>query len=185
MTELSNPFSLVAEARRVCRLERVLLAIFELATIQLTIPERLGYCQVISATRMERRQMEHESTLKLRKELNAGIAALAVLAAVQRAGRPAYGYELAGLLEQAAGGPLPMKAGARYPVLRSLARQGLLEAESVPSEFGPPRRYYRITPEGRKVLLEWPHAWRQTRNFLEAVFCEPGANHERLLPQSN
>jgi PadR family transcriptional regulator PadR len=123
--------------------------------------------------------MTHETTQKLCKELNAGTAALAVLAAVGRAGRPVYGYELAGLLELAAGGELPMQAGALYPVLRSLARQGLLEAEDGPSESGPPRRYYRLTAEGRRVLGEWVAAWRRTRDFLEAVLTEPGGGDER------
>lgn len=123
--------------------------------------------------------MSHETTLKLCKELNAGTAALAALAAVGRAGRPVYGYELAGLLEMAAGGELPMQAGALYPVLRSLARQGLLAAEDGPSESGPPRRYYRLTHDGRRVLGEWIAAWQRTRDFLEAVLAEPGGGDER------
>ncbi|MFM7627712.1 MAG: PadR family transcriptional regulator, partial [Gammaproteobacteria bacterium] len=38
---------------------------------------------------------------------------------------------------------------------------------------GPPRRYYRITDEGRAVLAERRAAWRDTRDFIERVL-EPG-----------
>jgi PadR family transcriptional regulator PadR len=34
---------------------------------------------------------------------------------------------------------------------------------------GPPRRYYRITPVGRRVLAEWTFAWTATRDFVDTV----------------
>jgi PadR family transcriptional regulator PadR len=34
---------------------------------------------------------------------------------------------------------------------------------------GPPRRYYRITPLGRRVLREWSLAWISTRDFVNSV----------------
>jgi PadR family transcriptional regulator PadR len=37
----------------------------------------------------------------------------------------------------------------------------------VPSYSGPPRRYYRITDEGRAVLGEWRTIWQQTRDFVD------------------
>jgi PadR family transcriptional regulator PadR len=37
----------------------------------------------------------------------------------------------------------------------------------VPSYSGPPRRYYRITDEGREVLTTWRGIWRDTRNFVD------------------
>ena len=33
----------------------------------------------------------------------------------------------------------------------------------------PPRRYYRITPLGRRVLREWSLAWIDTRDFVNSV----------------
>jgi PadR family transcriptional regulator PadR len=37
----------------------------------------------------------------------------------------------------------------------------------VPSYAGPARRYYRITDEGRAMLGQWTHIWRQTRGFVD------------------
>lgn len=53
------------------------------------------------------------------------------------------------------------------PLPRSLAASGWLSSRIVPSYSGPPRRYYRITDEGRAVLAEWRAVWRDTRNFVD------------------
>jgi PadR family transcriptional regulator, regulatory protein PadR len=37
----------------------------------------------------------------------------------------------------------------------------------VPSYSGPPRRYYRITEQGRSVLAEWKLIWASTRDFVD------------------
>ena len=36
-----------------------------------------------------------------------------------------------------------------------------------PSDAGPPRRYYRITKEGRALLGQWRGIWSQTRDFVD------------------
>ena len=55
------------------------------------------------------------------------------------------------------------------PVLRSLEENGLLESTVEPSVSGPPRRYYKITKEGRVVLGEWTDLWKQTKNFVDSI----------------
>ncbi len=54
-----------------------------------------------------------------------------------------------------------------YPVLRSLHATGLLESRVEASAFGPPRRYYNITEDGRRALAEWQYAWRDMREFVD------------------
>jgi PadR family transcriptional regulator PadR len=51
----------------------------------------------------------------------------------------------------------------------------LLTSRIVPSYSGPPRRYYRITEQGRSVLAEWKLIWRATRDFVDR-FTEPEAS---------
>jgi PadR family transcriptional regulator PadR len=53
--------------------------------------------------------------------------------------------------------------------LRNLSAAELLDTFVEPSEAGPPRRYYRITPLGRKVLREWTSAWTSTRSFVDSI----------------
>ena len=72
-------------------------------------------------------------------------------------------------LDETGAGVLSGKQSALYPVLRNLAAAGLLDSEVEPSVTGPPRRYYRITPLGRRVLREWSLAWISTRDFVNSV----------------
>ena len=120
--------------------------------------------------------MDEEAIVrKFQKELNAGTASLVVLGLMDRLAEPLYGYQIAKLLERLAGGRLPMKQGALYPVLRSMEAKGLLESEVVPSTSAPPRRYYRVTEDGRRMLGRWVAVWGDTREFIDrALTGAPG-----------
>jgi PadR family transcriptional regulator PadR len=108
-------------------------------------------------------------TKKFQKELNAGASSLVLLKVLSSNKEPMYGYQIAKLLED--NGPdLPlMKQGTLYPVLRSLEENGLLESTVEPSVSGPPRRYYKITSDGRSALEEWLEIWKQTKKFVDAI----------------
>jgi PadR family transcriptional regulator PadR len=104
---------------------------------------------------------------KFQKNLNAGLVALVLLAVLDQTAEDLYGYEIAKRLQKANEGEALFKEGTVYPVLRALSANGLLTSRIVPSYAGPPRRYYRITDEGRAVLQDWSGIWRQTRNFVD------------------
>lgn len=104
---------------------------------------------------------------KFQKDLNAGLVALVLLAVLDQTSEDLYGYEIAKRLQRANEGEALFKEGTVYPVLRALSANGLLTSRIVPSYAGPPRRYYRITDEGRAVLQDWSGIWRQTRNFVD------------------
>jgi PadR family transcriptional regulator PadR len=106
---------------------------------------------------------------KFHKELSAGIVSLVLLAVLARAKAPMYGYQIAKQLDDTGEGVLSGKQSALYPVLRNLDAAGLLASEVEPSVSGPPRRYYRITPMGLRVLDEWTYAWTATRDFVNTV----------------
>jgi PadR family transcriptional regulator PadR len=108
-----------------------------------------------------------DANKKFQKELNSGTAALVLLSVLAAAEKPMYGYQIAKLIE-AKNPDLPMmKQGALYPVLRSLETGGLLESHVKPSVTGPPRRYYRITREGRETFAEWLEIWDVTKVFVD------------------
>lgn len=106
---------------------------------------------------------------KFQKDLNAGIAALVLLGVLSRAAEPMYGYQIAKLIEEGREEVPSIKQGTLYPVLRSLESSGLLESEVEPSTSGPPRRYYRITEDGRKTLERWRKLWNQTKTLVDTV----------------
>lgn len=58
---------------------------------------------------------------KFQKELNAGIVALVLLATLDEAREPQYGYQIAKQLERDNEENAVMKQGTLYPVLRSLS----------------------------------------------------------------
>jgi PadR family transcriptional regulator PadR len=105
---------------------------------------------------------------KFQKELSAGTVSLVLLAVLGQAAEPMYGYQIAKRLEHG-GSLLAGKQSALYPVLRNLDAAGLLASEVEPSVAGPPRRYYRITDQGREVLRAWSDSWNQTRAFVDHV----------------
>lgn len=106
---------------------------------------------------------------KFQKELNAGTVALVLMAILERAKEPLYGYQIAKRLEEADERMVAGKQSALYPVLRNLSAADLLESWVEPSVSGPPRRYYRITPDGRAVFAAWKTAWRKSRDFVDGL----------------
>ncbi|MGH8224722.1 MAG: PadR family transcriptional regulator [Gammaproteobacteria bacterium] len=113
---------------------------------------------------------------KFQKELNAGIVSLVLLAKLAATDEPLYGYQIAKLLETDDEETGPVKQGTLYPVLRSMSGAGLLASHVEPSVSGPPRRYYRITEQGRAVFAQWKQAWVRTRNFVNSVLGD--SQHE-------
>lgn len=124
--------------------------------------------------------MEEEAEIikKFQKEINGGTASLVLLAVLDRADKPMYGYQIAKFIQQRSMDVEIMKHGALYPVLRSLESVGLLSSEVEPSVSGPPRRYYVITKTGRETLVTWRRIWSETRNLVEAVL-EESENNDR------
>jgi PadR family transcriptional regulator PadR len=111
-------------------------------------------------------------TRKFRKEMMTGLSSLVLLVVLGDAEREMYGYEIAKAMKLDGDDPL-FKQGAIYPVLRSLHAAGLLDSRVEASAFGPPRRYYQITEEGRKALAEWLATWRDMRGFVDnAIHAE-------------
>jgi DNA-binding PadR family transcriptional regulator len=78
-----------------------------------------------------------------------------VLAALSQLGTEQYGYSL---LKQLADLGLEVDQGTLYPLLRRLEAQGLLES-AWKIEESRPRRYYVISPEGRKILPKLKKEW--------------------------
>lgn len=109
---------------------------------------------------------------KLQKELNAGTVALVLLAVMAKAEGALYGYQIAKQLGADEDSVTGGKQGALYPVLRTMSENGLLDSYVEPSVSGPPRRYYRITEQGRAVLAEWIVAWQRTKRFVDSAVGE-------------
>lgn len=59
--------------------------------------------------------------------------------------------------------------GTIYPLLGRLRRDGLVSTMWRESDAGPPRRYYRITDAGRRVLDTFIADWAGFRDAVDAL----------------
>lgn len=59
--------------------------------------------------------------------------------------------------------------GTLYPLLNRLAKDGLLAYEWKESEQGPPRKYYWLTDDGKKLLAELRANYRKLHASINAL----------------
>ena len=64
--------------------------------------------------------------------------------------------------------------GTIYPLLSRLRRDGLVETNWHESPNGPPRRYYRITPAGRRRLDRFVGEWIRFRDAVNSLVVPGG-----------
>ena len=74
---------------------------------------------------------------------------------------PAHGYTIASLIERRSDDVLQVEQGSLYPSLHRLEDKGLIASFWGTSENNRRARYYRLTPSGRRRLLEETSRWEQ------------------------
>lgn len=72
---------------------------------------------------------------------------------------PAHGHTIAHAIEKTSDEVLQVEHGSLYPALHRLEDQGLIASFWGTSENNRKARYYRITPAGRKHLVEERSRW--------------------------
>ena len=88
-----------------------------------------------------------------------------VLAALSQLREPQYGYSLRQALAEQG---MLVEEGTLYPLLRRLEAQGLLASEWR-IEDGPPRRYYTLSAEGKKLYGELTTSWWNLVDTVERL----------------
>ncbi len=92
------------------------------------------------------------------RELKKGSAELLILSLVEDT--PRHGYDIARLIEQRSDGVIRFKVASLYPLLYRLEARGWILGRWVEKPGQRRRRYYRLTPEGRKVLAAQRSGWQ-------------------------
>lgn len=108
----------------------------------------------------------------LDRELKKGSAELLILSLVEKRAR--HGYEISKLIEARSGGALRFNVASLYPLLYRLEKRGWIEGRWVEKAGQRRRRYYRLTPAGKKVLAAQRSVWRA---FVEAINRITGVEH--------
>ena len=93
----------------------------------------------------------------IERELKRGSLELIVLHLLSPGER--YGYEIVSTLTAQTDGALEVSDGTLYPVLYRLERAGFVDVRWETPERGVPRKYYRLTDEGREELARLTHEW--------------------------
>jgi transcriptional regulator len=106
------------------------------------------------------------------RELKKGSAELLILSLVEA--RPRHGYEISKLIENRSGGSLSFHVASLYPLLYRLEKRGWIKGQWVEKAGQRRRRYYKLTPEGRKVLKAQRSAWE---SFVAAISRITGTEH--------
>lgn len=75
----------------------------------------------------------------------------------------------ADILAKLAGTEFETQEGTLYPLLSKLRRAKLVDYEWVESEAGPPRKYYRLTPEGKRRLAELNAYWKTLHATVDGI----------------
>lgn len=97
-------------------------------------------------------------------ELKKGSMEMLVLSLLEA--RPRHGYEIGKLIEARSQGELKFALPSIYPRLLRLEDRGWIKGRWVEEPGRRSRCYYRLTPEGRRVLQKQQETWKQ---YIAAV----------------
>ncbi|GLY17863.1 PadR family transcriptional regulator [Kineosporia rhizophila] len=111
-------------------------------------------------------------------QLLKGVLDVAVLAVVAQ--EDGYGYDVVRRLRTA--GLEGVGDASVYGTLRRLYAGGSLTSYVVPSDEGPHRKYYGITPRGREELGAQRQTWAGFADTMTALLAEPGSSSGKTVP---
>lgn len=105
-------------------------------------------------------------------EWKKGSAELLVLAMLED--QPRHGYEISKLIQLRSGGALRFHVTSLYPLLHRLEDQGWIVGRWVEKADERRRRYYSLTPQGRRALSTKQHSWKE---FVAVMSRVIGVEH--------
>jgi PadR family transcriptional regulator PadR len=111
-------------------------------------------------------------TQRIRSQITRGSGELAILSLLSE--QPLYGFEIAKRIDERTSGAMKFTLASLYPLLYEMEKRGWVEGRWQANHAGRDRRYYRLTPSGRKQLAPLREEWR---NFFQALDALTGVSH--------
>ena len=121
-----------------------------------------------------RSESDQEAADKWEVQLRKGCLELAMLAALWEG--KLYGLEILRRLESES--DLIVSEGTVYPLLSRLKSLGLVKSEWVESEAGHPRKYYALTPAGKKRAVEMASTWARFSSSMSKLLAPLGKGNK-------
>ena len=115
-------------------------------------------------------QNENGDGRSIERELKRGSLELIVLHLLSSG--EAYGYEIVTKLSERTEGALEVSDGTLYPVLYRLERGGFVTVRCETPQRGVPRKYYRLTPEGKLELSRLSREWTTFAHAMTRLIHE-------------
>jgi PadR family transcriptional regulator len=106
------------------------------------------------------------------QEWKKGSAELLVLSLLED--QPRHGYDISKLIQIRSGGALRFHVTSLYPLLHRLEKEGLIGGRWVEKAEQRRRRYYTLTPQGRKMLRSKRKSWK---DFVAVISLVTGIEH--------
>lgn len=105
---------------------------------------------------------------KYEKQMKKGVLEMLVLKMLVT--KPKYGYQIIQEIKEKSEEIFSLKDGTLYPVLYRLEDEGLVVSEWSEAEGKQvPRKYYRITEEGRDALAQIRNMWKRISGGVNRV----------------
>jgi DNA-binding PadR family transcriptional regulator len=101
---------------------------------------------------------------RVRSKIARGSAELAILALLAK--QPLYGFEISRRIDEESGGALHFNLASLYPMLYELEKRGWVKGRWEANRAGRDRRYYCLTPAGKKKLAPLRREWS---SFFQAL----------------
>jgi PadR family transcriptional regulator, regulatory protein PadR len=83
--------------------------------------------------------------------------------------QPLYGFEIARRIEEKTNGLLHFTLASLYPMLYDLEKRGWVRGQWQANEAGRDRRYYCLTPVGKKQLAPLRREWKTFFRALDSL----------------
>ena len=108
-------------------------------------------------------------------QLLRGVLEGCILAVIARG--ETYGYEILAELEQC--GFENLLEGTLYPVLTRLEKKKLISCRKAKSPYGPIRKYYSITDEGRQYFEEFKISYERISASAKKVIYDENIERDK------
>ena len=106
-----------------------------------------------------------DSVARWETQLRKGVLEMVILLALRE--REKYGFELiSGIAERSS---LELSEGTIYPLLLRLAKDDLIQSRLAQGDGGAPRKYYSVTPHGRRMLEAMTAGWAKLVASVDAL----------------
>lgn len=101
---------------------------------------------------------------KTKAQMRKGVLELCILSIISN--KESYASDI---IEKMKESELIVVEGTLYPLLTRLKNEGYLDYRWEESKSGPPRKYYKITPIGEKVLEELKISWNNLKTAIDKL----------------